>query len=152
MSFVIHVGYEVSRKGLPSAARIRSWAEAALRGARRRRGELSIVLMEAEAARLLNRDYRQRDYATNVLSFPVDLPAGVRSELLGDLVICAPVIMAEAKAQEKTVADHCAHMVVHGCLHLLGFDHLDDIEAETMEALETRILAKLGVEDPYAER
>lgn len=152
MSFVIHVGYEVSRKGLPSAARIRGWAEAALRGARRRRGELSIVFMEAEAARLLNRDYRQRDYATNVLSFPVDLPAGVRSELLGDLVICAPVIMAEAKAQGKTVADHCAHMVVHGCLHLLGFDHLEDTEAEAMEALETRILAKLGVEDPYADR
>jgi probable rRNA maturation factor len=149
MNFAIHTSFHTPRKGLPSAARFRDWAEAALRSTRRRSGELSIVLVDEAEARALNQRYRARDYATNVLSFPVELPAGIRSPLLGDLVICAPVIAREADEQHKPLAHHYAHMVVHGCLHLLGHDHIEDIEAERMERLERRILARLGIADPY---
>jgi probable rRNA maturation factor len=147
--FDIHISYQVERRGLPSSARLRMWAEAALKAARRRSGELSVVLVDDIEGRAMNRQYRGRDYATNVLSFPVELPAGVRSPLLGDLIVCAPVVAREATEQHKKLADHYAHMLVHGTLHLLGYDHIDDAEAERMEALETRILARLGIADPY---
>jgi probable rRNA maturation factor len=150
--FAIHISYQIERRGLPIPARLRDWAEAALKGARRRSGELSVVLVDDIEGRAMNLQYRGRDYATNVLSFPVDLPDGVRSPLLGDLIVCAPVVAREAIEQHKKLADHYAHMVVHGTLHLLGYDHIDDAEAERMEALETRILAKLGIADPYVER
>jgi probable rRNA maturation factor len=152
MSFRIHVSFHVERRGLPTLTALRGWGEAALRAARRRQGELSIVLVDADEGRAMNRQYRGRDYATNVLSFPAELPPGLRSPLLGDLVVCAPVVAREAAEQHKTVADHCAHMVVHGTLHLVGYDHVEDADAERMEALETRILARLGIDDPYAER
>jgi probable rRNA maturation factor len=152
MPFDIHISYQIERRGLPIAARLRDWAEAALRAARRRSGEISIVLVDDAEGRAMNLQYRGRDYATNVLSFPVELPAGVRSPLLGDLIVCAPVVAREAIEQHKKLADHYAHMVVHGTLHLLGHDHVDDADAERMEALETRILAKLGIADPYIER
>ncbi|MEO8012261.1 MAG: rRNA maturation RNase YbeY, partial [Dokdonella sp.] len=90
-----------------------------------------------------------RDYATNVLSFPYEPMEHEKTALLGDLVICAPVVALEAIAQEKTPRDHWAHMTVHGVLHLLEFDHLDDSDAERMEAIERRILAGLGIDDPY---
>lgn len=151
MTFFIHTSYQIPRKGLPSSARLRAWAEAALRAARRRTGELSIVLVGEAEGRNMNLQYRGRDYATNVLSFPVDLPPGVRSPLLGDLVVCAPVVASEALEQQKALADHYAHMIVHGTLHLLGHDHIVDDEAERMEALETRILGTLGIADPYRE-
>lgn len=152
MPFDIHISYQVERRGVPIPARLRNWAEAALKAARRRRGELSIVLVDDAEGRAMNLQYRGRDYATNVLSFPVELPAGVRSPLLGDLIVCAPVVTREAIEQHKKLADHYAHMVVHGTLHLLGYDHIDDAEAVRMEALETRILAKIGIADPYVER
>lgn len=151
MTFLIHTSYHVERKGLPTSARFAAWAEAALRAARRRKGEISIVLVDEPEGREMNRQYRSRDYATNVLSFPVELPTGVRSPLLGDLVVCTPVVAREAAEQGKKIADHYAHMVVHGCLHLLGYDHIDDADAERMEAIETRVLAKLGIADPYTD-
>jgi len=151
MSFLVHIGYQTGRKGLPPATRMRAWVEAALRAARRRTGEVSVVLVDEAEGRRLNLQYRGRDYATNVLSFPADLPTGVRSPLLGDLVVCAPVVARESTEQRKRLADHYAHMLVHGSLHLLGYDHVDDAEAERMEALETRILARLGIADPYVE-
>ena len=148
---VVHVGYAVPRAGLPSAASFRRWVDAALRGARRRRAtELSIRIVEAAEGRALNRDYRGKDYATNVLSFEADLPPGLKLPLIGDIVICAPVVAREAADQGKTPRDHWAHLTVHGVLHLLGYDHLVEAEAEAMEALETRILAGLGIADPYA--
>jgi probable rRNA maturation factor len=150
--FDIHISYQVERRGLPIPARLRDWAGAALKAARRRSGELSIVLVDDVEGRAMNLQYRGRDYATNVLSFPVELPDGLRSPLLGDLIVCAPVVAREAIEQHKKLADHYAHMVVHGTLHLLGYDHIDDADAERMEALETRILAKLGIADPYLER
>lgn len=147
----LSVGYAVARTGVPSSASFRQWAEAALRGARRRKAtELSIRIVDTDEGRALNRDYRGKDYATNVLSFPAELPPGIDLPLIGDLAICAPVVAREATEQGKRPRDHWAHMTVHGVLHLLGHDHIDDAEAEAMEALETRILAGLGITDPYA--
>ncbi|MET3652537.1 rRNA maturation RNase YbeY [Dyella japonica] len=147
----LSVGYAVSRKGVPASRSFHQWVEAALRGAKRRKAaELSIRIVDAKEGRTLNRDYRGKDYATNVLSFPVELPPGVNLPLIGDLVICAPVVAREAAEQGKPSRHHWAHMTVHGVLHLLGYDHIEDEEAEAMEALETRILAGLGIEDPYA--
>ncbi|GAB2788308.1 rRNA maturation RNase YbeY [Dyella kyungheensis] len=147
----LSVGYGASRKGVPASGSFHQWVEAALRGAKRRKAaELSIRIVDAKEGRTLNRDYRGKDYATNVLSFPVELPPGINLPLIGDLVICAPVVAREALEQGKPSRHHWAHMTVHGVLHLIGYDHIDDKEAEQMEALETRILAGLGIDDPYA--
>ncbi|MCZ8063704.1 rRNA maturation RNase YbeY [Silanimonas sp.] len=148
----VHVSYGLPRKGLPAAASVRRWVEAALAG-QRRAIELSVRYVDSDEGRALNRDYRGKDYATNVLSFPVELPPGVRSPLLGDLVICAPVVALETLGQDKPLAHHHAHLVVHGVLHLLGMDHeRSEAEADAMEARERTILARLGIPDPYAER
>jgi len=147
----VAVGYATaSRKGVPAPASFRRWVEAALKGARRRKAtQVAIRIVDADEGQALNRQYRGRDYATNVLSFPADFPPGVQLPLIGDLVICAPVVAREAAEQGKKPTDHWAHMTVHGTLHLLGYDHIEDGEAEAMEALETRILAGLGISDPY---
>jgi probable rRNA maturation factor len=146
----VAVGYAAPRKGVPASASFRRWIEAALKGARRRKAsEVSVRIVDAEEGRALNLQYRGRDYATNVLSFPVELPPGVDLPLIGDLVICAPVVAREAAEQGKKPADHWAHLTVHGTLHLLGYDHIDEVEAEAMEALETKVLAGLGISDPY---
>jgi probable rRNA maturation factor len=147
---VVHLGFGVARAGLPAPASFRVWVAAALAGARRRRpAELSIRIVGDAEGRALNRDYRGRDYATNVLSFPADLPPGIDLPLIGDLVLCAPVLAREAAEQGKPLRDHVAHMTVHGVLHLLGHSHEGDADAGAMEALETRILSRLGVPDPY---
>ena len=148
----VAVGYAVPRKGVPAAVSFRKWVAAALDG-RIREADLAIRIVGSREGRALNRHYRGKDYATNVLSFPAELPEGlpegVRMPLLGDLVICAPVVAREAKEQRKPLAAHYAHLTVHGALHLLGWDHGDDVEAEAMEQLERGILAGLGVADPY---
>ncbi|MFN7184259.1 MAG: rRNA maturation RNase YbeY [Thermomonas haemolytica] len=150
----VAVGYAVPRAGVPAAASFRKWAAAALAG-RIREADLAIRLVGTREGRALNRHYRGRDYATNVLSFPADLPEGlpknVRLPLLGDLVLCAPVVAREAKEQGKPLNAHYAHLTVHGCLHLLGWDHEDAREAEAMEQLEREILAALGLPDPYLD-
>jgi len=138
------------RPWAPSAKRMALWA-AATAGARGRHGEMAIRIVGKRESRRLNAHWRGKDYATNVLSFPVEgLPAVVRPRPLGDLVICAPVVAAEALEQGKTQTAHWAHLVVHGVLHLLGHDHEQDTEAVRMERLERRILAGLGFPDPYA--
>lgn len=148
----VAVGYAVPRKGVPAAVSFRRWVAAALDG-RIREADLAIRIVGSREGRALNRHYRGKDSATNVLSFPADLPeglpAGVRMPLLGDLVLCAPVVAREAKEQRKPLAAHYAHLTVHGVLHLLGWDHGDEVEAEAMEQLERGILARLGVADPY---
>lgn len=137
-------------RGLPSQARFQRWIESALRGVRyRRAAELAIRLVNEAEGRRLNREWRHKNYATNVLAFPVKLPKALRSPLLGDLVICAPVVKREAAEQGKPLDAHWAHLSVHGTLHLLGFDHQAQTEAHTMEAMEAAILAKLGFPDPY---
>ena len=146
----VSISYAVPRTGVPAATSFRKWVAAALDG-RIREADLAIRIVDAKEGRALNRHYRGKDYATNVLSFPAELPEGVKLPLLGDLVICAPVVAREAKEQKKSLAAHYAHMTVHGTLHLLGWDHEDDKEAECMEQLEREILAELGIADPYAE-
>lgn len=111
--------------------------------------EVSIRIVDKIESQLLNKQYRGLDKPTNVLSFPAEFPEGVDIPFLGDLVICAPIVEAEARAQNKSIAAHWAHMVIHGTLHLLGYDHIEDDEAETMEALEIALLAKLDISSPY---
>lgn len=145
----VAVSYALPRAGLPAATSFRKWAAVALAG-RIREADLAIRLVDTKEGRALNRHYRGKDYATNVLSFPAELPEGVKLPLLGDLVICAPVVAREAREQKKRLAAHYAHLTVHGVLHLLGWNHEDDREAEAMELLERQILAELGINDPYA--
>ena len=146
----VGVSYAAPRGGVPASMSFRRWAEAALQGARHRKpAALSIRIVGAREGRALNLQYRGKDYATNVLSFPVELPRGVASPLLGDIVICAPVVVREARAQRKPIRDHYAHLTMHGVLHLLGFDHQNEHDSAEMEALETRVLGGLGIPDPY---
>lgn len=143
---------------VPDDAQFQRWAAAALAGSEHP-WQLNIRVVGEQIGRRLNARYRKRDGATNVLSFRSELPDGVAAALeqetgvrpLGDLVICAPVVRAEAARQAKAVADHWAHLVVHGVLHLLGFDHQQDREAERMEARETETLGRLGIADPYRQ-
>ena len=108
------------------------------------------IVDEQESAEL-NEQYRHKSGPTNILSFPVDLPEGIELNLLGDLVICAPVLEKEALEQEKLLAHHWAHIIVHGVLHLLGYDHIDETQAELMENKEIAILNKLNINNPYRE-
>ncbi|ODQ00899.1 MULTISPECIES: rRNA maturation RNase YbeY [Salinivibrio] len=135
--------------GLPSDDQLQAWFEHAVRNAREQ-AEVTIRLVDEGESQSLNRDYRGKDKPTNVLSFPFDAPPGIDIDLLGDLIICRQVVEREAEQQGKRLMDHWAHMVVHGSLHLLGYDHIEDDEAEQMEALERDILATMGVPDPYA--
>jgi len=152
----VSVGYAVPRAGLPSALSFRKWIAAALAN-RIREADLAVRIVGAREGRALNRHYRGKDYATNVLSFPAELdddiklPKGVTMPLLGDLVLCAPVVAREAREQKKPLSAHYAHLTVHGALHLLGWDHDNDTDAECMERLEREILAGLGVADPYRD-
>ncbi|HBE92185.1 MAG TPA: rRNA maturation RNase YbeY [Gammaproteobacteria bacterium] len=133
----------------PSVELIRNWAETTLAAAGHETEELTVrVTDEAESARL-NERYRDKPGPTNVLSFPFEEPADIHTGLLGDLVICAPIVEREAAEQGKGIEAHWAHMIVHGVLHLCGYDHIDDGEALVMEGLETEIIKNLGYADPY---
>ncbi|MBB5879008.1 putative rRNA maturation factor [Xanthomonas arboricola] len=149
----VAVSYALPRAGLPSAVSFRKWVAAALKG-RIREADLAVRIVDEKEGCSLNHHYRGKDYATNVLSFPAELPEGlpkgIKMPLLGDLVMCAPVVAREAAEQGKSLAAHYAHLTVHGTLHLLGWDHEDDKEADAMEQLEREILADLGIDDPYA--
>ena len=123
-----------------------------------KQGSAVLRIVERDEAQSLNRDYREKDYATNILSFPSDfsdLPEGVLDEeeagYLGDLVVCADVVETEAKTQNKKAEHHWAHLVIHGILHLQGYDHIEEDEASQMESLEVKLLEKIGVPDPYNE-
>lgn len=136
---------------LPTEEQLTLWASTALKGRTDfEEPELTIRLTDEEESQALNSEYRGKDKPTNVLSFPFEMPPGIPLELLGDLIICVGVVEQEAQEQAKTIEAHWAHMVIHGCLHLLGYDHIKDDEAEEMEALERDLLASLGYPDPYA--
>ncbi|WP_281984559.1 rRNA maturation RNase YbeY [Azonexus hydrophilus] len=137
----LSVQYACNREGLPLRADFVRWARAALIGG----GQVTIRLVDADEGQALNRDYRSKDYATNVLSFPYETEPLV----MGDLVICPTVVAREAAEQNKPLAAHYAHLTVHGMLHLQGWDHEDDVEARDMEDEERTILAALGYPDPY---
>ena len=111
--------------------------------------ELLVRFVDKPEIQQLNKTYRHQDKPTNVLSFPSDLPIEIDEAILGDVVICIEVVMEEAKAQGKTFNNHLIHVVIHGTLHLLGYDHVEESEAQKMESLEVKILKKLQIENPY---
>ena len=135
----------VPAAGIPAPNSLRLWAWAAMGAAG---GDMTIRIVDALESRQLNHQYRGKGAATNVLSFPAEMPVPGEN-LLGDLVICAPVVADEARAQGKLARAHWAHMVIHGTLHLLGMDHQNDAEAEQMERRERVLLAGFGFGDPY---
>ena len=136
--------------GLPQPADFQRWLDAAILPFQEE-AEVTIRLVDEAESNELNLTYRGKDKPTNVLSFPFECPPGVELPLLGDLVICRQVVEREANEQGKPLMAHWAHMVVHGSLHLLGYDHIEDGEAEEMEALEVEFMAALGFENPYQD-
>lgn len=134
------IQYAYKPEGTPTRAQFRTWMTAALACD----AEVTLRIVDAAEGQALNRDYRHKDYATNVLTFPLS-----EDPLMGDIVLCAPVVEKEASDQGKPLEAHYAHLVVHGVLHLQGYDHESDEEAIEMEALETQIVTNLGYADPY---
>ncbi|NUF27504.1 rRNA maturation RNase YbeY [Gilliamella sp. ESL0254] len=135
-------------QNLPAEAQILQWLEVILPQFVDN-AELTIRIVDEQESQQLNNTYRHKDKPTNVLSFPFESPIEIDVPLLGDLIICKQVVEAEAKQQHKSLTSHWAHMIVHGCLHLLGYDHILDEEAEEMENIEVDIMQQLGFEDPY---
>lgn len=136
----------------PTLSQLSKWVDATLAATEAiPTSELTIRIVDKEESRSLNHDYRGFDKPTNVLSFPFDAPPGIELNLIGDLVICAPIVEKEALEQHKSKISHWAHIVIHGTLHLLGYDHIDDDEAEVMECLEKAIMCSLGYPDPYKD-
>jgi probable rRNA maturation factor len=142
---------QVTDADVPSEQHFQLWAGAALVEVNED-CELSIRLVDEAESAELNNDYRGKNSPTNVLSFPFESPVPLEPMLLGDLVLCVPVVEREAAEQNKAIEDHWAHLIVHGCLHLLGYDHIEDDEAELMESLEISILQKLDIKNPYIEQ
>ncbi|MDO4907101.1 rRNA maturation RNase YbeY [Neisseria sp.] len=150
--FSLHFDNRSGMAGMPSEKDFYRWIWHAFKH-RFRRAEISLILLDEEEARACNRDYRGKDYATNVLSFAFNegetFPEQLSDGLYGDLVICPQVVLKEAAEQGKTPEQHFAHLTLHGTLHLMGYDHIGEAEAEIMETLETRLLNQLGYPDPY---
>ncbi len=147
----VDVSVVAEAEGVPETSTFKPWVQAALDAADAKPGDVAIRIVDKAEMQQLNRDYRHQDKPTNVLSFPFEMPAGIDDiDLIhGDLAICAAVVTEEAAAQHKSLVSHWAHMVVHGTLHLLGYDHIKDDEAEIMEGLEIRIMEQLGFNNPY---
>ena len=140
------IQYAVAKDGLPTRAQFRQWAKAALA----HNAVATLRIVDAEEGQALNRDYRGKDYATNVLTFEYGPDESIEgAPMAGDIVLCAPVVAREATDQGKALEAHYAHLTVHGMLHLQGHDHEDDAEAAVMEALETFVMMRLGLPDPY---
>ncbi len=137
-------------KNQPDREQIQCWVDAALDDYEQDT-EIVVRIVDEQESAELNQQYRHKSGPTNILSFPADLPEGIELNLLGDLVICAPVLEQEALEQDKLLAHHWAHIIVHGVLHLLGYDHIDETEAELMENKEIAILNKLNINNPYSE-
>ena len=156
MALTVDIQVACDEPGIPSKSEIQSWIEDSVCGSGQPDAgdiEVAVRIVDASEIRTLNCLYRQQDKATNVLSFPAGEMEGLpqdTSRSLGDVVVCASVVAAEADEQEKQLADHWGHMLVHGTLHLLGFDHRTDAEAVEMEARETEILAARNVTYPYS--
>jgi len=154
-ALVVDVQVACDDSDIPASQIIESWVSRAVAGSGRALGskaELSVRLVDNDEMRRLNRDYRQKDATTNVLSFPGGAISGLpadAAEMLGDIVICAAVVREEAAQQGKAIDDHWAHLLVHGTLHLLGYEHETDVDAAEMEGLEARILQDFGLANPY---
>ena len=137
-----------NEQGLPTEQDIQLWLNKTIPQFQEN-AELTVRIVDTQESHQLNHEYRGKDKPTNVLSFPFEVPPGMELDLLGDLIICRQVVEKEAEEQNKPLLAHWAHMVVHGSLHLLGYDHIEDDEAEEMESLETEIMQTMGFEDPY---
>lgn len=151
MSYRIDIEVNSRSEKIPAVEKMELWVSTALHSDELTEAEVSIYITDETESQELNLEYRGKDKPTNVLSFPADIPDEVGIPLLGDLVVCAPVVETEAAEQGKSLDAHWAHMLIHGTLHLLGYDHIHDDEANVMEALETRLLAQLGFPNPYEE-
>ena len=155
MPAIIELQNIVESKSIPSLTNFQKWVDLTLEVSKAKftQPEVTIRVVSKEESQQLNSDYRQKDKPTNVLSFPFEVPDMIPvdeiDEYLGDLVICESVLLREAAEQHKPVENHWAHLTIHGLLHLLGYDHVIDIEAEEMESIEVKILAKLGITNPY---
>jgi len=136
------------QQNLPSEEQVNSWLSIILTPFMANT-ELTIRIVDETESQQLNNTYRHKDKPTNVLSFPFESPIEIETPLLGDLIICKQIVEQEAKKQNKPLSSHWAHMITHGCLHLLGYDHIDEEEAEEMENLEIKIMVELGFENPY---
>jgi probable rRNA maturation factor len=150
VELVVEMQYLSKADKLPQETDFKRWIEAALQD-RQPSAEVVVRVVDEQESAELNRKYRGKEGPTNVLSFPFAAPAQLDMDLLGDLVICAPVIEREALEQHKTLESHWAHMAVHGTLHLLGYDHLTDEQAVEMELLEKQILTGMGYQAPYGD-
>ena len=146
-SLTVDIQLATGENDIPADESFEAWAGTAWLGDED--SEVTIRIVDSEESASLNAQYRNNTGPTNVLSFPFEAPAGITVPLAGDLIICAPVVKKEAHDQRKTTTAHWAHMVVHGMLHLKGYDHIEDDEAEAMEACEIRLLAQLGFGNPY---
>lgn len=143
------VQYAIEDDALPTRAQIRRWVQAVCRTLHAAAVAITVRFVDSDEGRTLNRDYRHKDYATNVLSFGYECD---EDNVAGDLVVCLPMLQREAQEQHKTLEAHCAHLIVHGMLHLYGFEHEhDEHEAEQMESLERELMARLGYPDPYLD-
>lgn len=149
---ICEIQHESAFSPLPTDLAIESWVNLALTDRAKTQSEICVRLVDKPEIQSLNLQYRHKDKPTNVLSFPADLPPELELPLLGDLVICVPVVYEEAQTQGKPYENHFAHMLVHGCLHLLGYDHINNDDAELMEALEISILGSINIPNPYQSR
>lgn len=150
MGYKINLQIASKNKNIPKKDLLKRWAITTLQPFKIT-AEVTLRIVDEEESALLNKTYRNKEASTNVLSFPFEGPAELKLKLLGDMVICAPVVEKEATEQGKELMSHWAHMVVHGLLHLLGYDHIKAVDAGKMETEEKKLLKELGFSDPYCE-
>lgn len=148
-NYRLNLQLAVKNAHIPSRYYFQQWIKAVLNQQKIKKAEITVRVVSQRESAYLNATYRHKTGPTNVLSFPFEAPPGMQTTLLGDLVICAPVVSKEAKEQKKLPLAHWAHMVVHGVLHLLGYDHIKNAEAEVMERIEIKLLQELGFNNPY---
>lgn len=151
MTITLDLQIACQNNNLPTEQQFQLWVNTVLTPYNKN-FELTIRLVDKKESQQLNLQYRNKDKPTNVLSFPFELPEGIELDLLGDLIICTEVVAQEAKQQNKADFDHWAHLVIHGCLHLLGYDHITEEEADEMESLEIELLKGLNINNPYIEQ
>ncbi|MBQ3884467.1 MULTISPECIES: rRNA maturation RNase YbeY [Succinivibrio] len=149
----LQIATDEALESYPSLELMTKWATVALKtGGRNKDSEITIRMVNSEEIHQLNSTYRHVDRPTNILSFPFELPEGVEDlPLLGDLVVCKEVLERECKEQNKTLEEHFAHLIVHGCLHLIGYDHIEEEDAKEMEPLEIKAMEELGYDNPYKD-
>ena len=152
MTAIVDLQVASDALNLPKTDDFQRWLDAVLAHQQLSNQEITVRIVDKEESQDLNHTYRGKDKPTNVLSFPFEAPPGLSLNLLGDLVVCASVVADEAKEQHKALANHWAHMIVHGALHLLGFDHITDDEAQQLEAVEVIILKQFSIDDPYQDQ